>query len=75
MKTFRIISLEKKRKYKIQGNLLWGLLWYDVEEEEWNGTDLVSFPRYFNSVKEAEDYIKTHLTKDKETVVKVFKVA
>jgi hypothetical protein len=75
MKTFRIIFIEKSLKYKIQRRLLWGLIWYDVEEEveiDPMGFEYASYPIYFNRIKDAEDYIHTHFTKGKEFVVKTF---
>lgn len=73
MRTFKIIYDTKLLKYKIQRRLLWGLIWYDVEEEELCGYDLISYTKYFNRMKEAEDYIQIHYTKGKEFLVKVFR--
>ena len=73
MRQFRIIYNDISLKYKIQKRFLWGLIWYDVEKPgdvDIQGFEYSSYTIYFNSMKEAEDYIQTHFAKGKEFIIK-----
>ena len=73
MKHFRIIQEQKGHnvRFKIQRLWLW-VIWFDYEEEDIaiDGLGSCSYPRYWNSVHEAQEFIFEHWGSPKERVVK-----
>lgn len=75
--TFRIIYNDRDLKYKIQKRLLYGLIWYDIEypaEVDIQGFEYARDTMYFNSHKDAFDYIQENFVKGKNYTITTLKI-